>query len=452
MLKLKRVYEYWCFESEKDKEDLKKHLGDDLYNDYMKIRDKISKDDNDYKDFQKLKKLPIEDVKSFIDNFQSETEKRKEAKKGAKKIYDDGDWLVYRITTYPAAQYYGKNTKWCITGRYPGHEGRGEEYFNDYIDDNNLDGGYYFYLNKKDPSDKYCVLQTQDGDIHSVWDATDTYRGNTVDKIKVELPTVPGVNLNKYNKRDIITASKEGGIESIRSYLEDGNTPDIKDSNGKSLLYNAVYNSNREMADLLLKYNADPDFGEFSPINSAIYDDDMGMVRKLIDHGADINKSTEYNPSALCTAIKNKRMDILKYLVDNGGDVNKKDVSTQYTPLLYSIIFGDEDTTRYLLEYGADPNIQNRSGDTPLYRSLMNDNKNAITKLLLKYGADPNIKNRVGNTSLFPAVEYSNLDIVKELIKHGAKIDIRNNRGKSLLDYAKDEKIIDYLKSLGLRE
>ena len=82
MVKLRRVYEYWCFESEKDKEDLKKHLGDDLYNDYMKIRDKITKGDNDYKDFQKLKKLPIKDVRSFVDNFQSETDRRKEAKTG----------------------------------------------------------------------------------------------------------------------------------------------------------------------------------------------------------------------------------------------------------------------------------------------------------------------------------------------------------------------------------
>lgn len=449
MLKLKRVYEYWCFESEKDKEDLKKHLGDDLYNDYMKIRDKISKDGNDYKDFQKLKKLPIEDVKSFFDNFQSETDKRKEAKKGAKKIYDDGDWLVYRITTYPAAQYYGKNTKWCITGRYPGHEGRGEEYFNDYIDDNNLDGGYYFYLNKKDPSDKYCVLQTQDGDIHSVWDATDTYRGDTVDKIKVELPTVPGVNLNKYNKRDIITASKEGNIPLIKSYLKDGNTPDVVDGRGKSLLYNAVYNSHRDLVTLLLKYHADPNFGEFSPINSAIYDDDIDTVKLLMNHGADINKSTEYSPSAVCTAIKNDRIEILDYLLDNSGDVDLKDPSTKYTPLFYSVVFGNVDTTKSLLEHGADPNIQ--IGETPLYRSLLSGKKD-IMELLLKYHADPNIPNRFGNTSLVPAVEYGDLDTVKKLIKHGAKVDVKNNRGKSLLDYAKDKEIIDYLKSLGLEE
>ena len=174
MVKLRRVCEYNCFESDKDKEDLKKYLGDDLYNDYMKIRNKIPKDQNDYKDFQKLKNLPIKDVQSFVNNFQSETDKRKEAKKGGKEIYNDSDWTVIRITTYPAAKYYGSGTKWCITGRYPGHEELGPQYFQDYIEDNVLDGGYYFCIDKHNPNRKYCILRYENGDIHSIWDATDS--------------------------------------------------------------------------------------------------------------------------------------------------------------------------------------------------------------------------------------------------------------------------------------
>lgn len=177
MIKLRRIYESELFlESEKDKEDLKAYFirkdpdsGEDLFNNYMKIRDKIPKDQNDYKDFQKLKKLPIEDVQNFVDNFQSESDRRKEAKKGAKKIYSDSDWDVYKITTYPAAQLYGSGTRWCITGRYPGFEGRGEKYFNEYITNNDLDGGYYFFLDKHNNGRKYCVLRTKNGDIHSIW-------------------------------------------------------------------------------------------------------------------------------------------------------------------------------------------------------------------------------------------------------------------------------------------
>ena len=76
---------------------------------------------------------------------QSKADKRRSDKeRGAELIYQDDLWKVYRITTYSAAKIYGSGTKWCITGRYEGHEGRGEEYFYQYIEDYDLDNGYYF--------------------------------------------------------------------------------------------------------------------------------------------------------------------------------------------------------------------------------------------------------------------------------------------------------------------
>ena len=137
MVKLRRVslIESYIFESKdltleskKDLEDLKDYLGDDLFDAYMKIRDKIS--DPNFKDFNKLKKVDKKDIQDFVSSFQSKSDKKKQDKfEGAKKLYEDDDWVVYRITTYSAAQLYGKGTKWCITGRYPGHEERGEGVF-----------------------------------------------------------------------------------------------------------------------------------------------------------------------------------------------------------------------------------------------------------------------------------------------------------------------------------
>ena len=45
MVKLRRVYEsILTLESKKDLDDLKVYLGDKLFDDYMKIRDKITKE------------------------------------------------------------------------------------------------------------------------------------------------------------------------------------------------------------------------------------------------------------------------------------------------------------------------------------------------------------------------------------------------------------------------
>ena len=225
MVKLRRVFESELYlESKKDLDDLKSFLGDNLFDDYMKIRDRIpsvsdqnkkypafsdkewddeteklfikkysnlrkdpiiqkSKEYSDtpnissisdnnknrslslyskmrdfvldtystYRDFNKLKKQDKDVIQDFVSSYISTGDKKKQDKvEGAEKIYDGEEWVIYKITTYPAAQLYGSGTKWCITGRYPGHEERGEEYFNDYINKRNLDGGYYFLINKKE--------------------------------------------------------------------------------------------------------------------------------------------------------------------------------------------------------------------------------------------------------------------------------------------------------------
>jgi len=48
---------------------------------------------------------------------------------------------------------------------------------------------------------------------------------------------------------------------------------------------------------------------------------------------------------------------------------------------------------KLLLEYGADPNIRNRLGRTPLfYIVIVGDKPKAIIKLLMECGADPDIE------------------------------------------------------------
>lgn len=148
------------------------------------------------KEFDKLKTLSKDFIKNFVSDFQSSSEIRRTFKvDGATKLYEDSDWIVIRILSYPAAQYYGSGTKWCISGRDGGQRGHGEGYFQSYIDKYNLDDGYYFYLNKKDPSEKYCLLQSKGGEIVSIWDAEDINRGKKPDDLEISLPKVKGINL-----------------------------------------------------------------------------------------------------------------------------------------------------------------------------------------------------------------------------------------------------------------
>ena len=390
MVKLRRIFESNLYlESKKDLDDLKAFLGDELFDDYMKIRDRISKDQNEFKDFSKLKKMDKKDIQDFVSSFQSKSDKKRSDKtEGAEKLYEDDEGVVYRITTYPAAQLYGKGTKWCIAGRYAGHEEQGQDFFNDYIDDKHLDGGYYFYINKKDPNEKYCVLQTKGRRISSIWDAGDTDRGTSMVQARVVLPKVDQVNLKSPNKKDLLYIYiANDDVEEIKDLLQQKINLNSSTFN-PPILEEAVNSGNKEVVELLLKHGANPNIENKNgdtPLFVASKSDDNknDIVELLLKHGADPNVINNRFISPILLASNRGHTDIVELLLKHGADVDVYDLHG-FTPLMMACVTGKYDTVKFLLENGAEVNVKNNNGETPL--SLASRYKD-IVSLLKKYGA-----------------------------------------------------------------
>ena len=320
-IKNRKQLESLTYEGKQDQEILNDFLGDDYYNKYQTIKNKIS--DPEYKDIYKLIKKDPDEVKSYIDNFKSKRDSVKAAKEGATKLYEDSDWVVYRITSYNAAKYYGKNTKWCISGNYPGHEGLGENYFNNYIRDYDLDGGYYFYINKHNPNDKYCVLKKQSGNIVSIWNAKDTNIGDSLYWDDVDLPYVKEIGLNTAEQEDLLFAIKDGDLEMVKQCVND-NTINAVTPTGLTPLMIAAAKSG------------------YTAIEIAAY---------LIDNGADVSYVSEDGKSALVIASESGRYEMVQLLVEYGhADVNNP--MTEYGSAAY-LGTDDEDIEEYLISKGA---------------------------------------------------------------------------------------------------
>jgi ankyrin repeat protein len=77
---------------------------------------------------------------------------------------------------------------------------------------------------------------------------------------------------------------------------------------------------------------------------------------------------------------------ILKRLLALGLDINDRGIRYLITPLLCAASSENIKSAKFLIENGADVNIDNRAGDTPLVRASLNFNKE-ITKLLIENGA-----------------------------------------------------------------
>lgn len=101
---------------------------------------------------------------------------------------------------------------------------------------------------------------------------------------------------------------------------------------------------------------------------------------------------------------------------------------------------GDGDTPQVLalLEGGADVNARTGSGSFALNNAAV-ENEIEVIRILLERGANPNVQNGQGDTPLICATKYAGgkTATVKLLVEAGTDIAIKDDEGKTALDYAK---------------
>lgn len=119
--------------------------------------------------------------------------------------------------------------------------------------------------------------------------------------------------------------------------------------------------------------------------------------------------------------------------------LNTRDPSNGETAL--HIVVKRHDTTwlTYLLSLGAQTELKDRDGNTPLMTAaLLSDPDSA--RVLLQYGAKVNTTNSRGETPLIIAVQRRDLTSVRTLIANGADPKITDHvTGKNARDYASED-------------
>jgi ankyrin repeat protein len=132
---------------------------------------------------------------------------------------------------------------------------------------------------------------------------------------------------------------------------------------------------------------------------------------------------------------------VMKLITDtNGSIVNTKERDSGEAALHIIAKNGDTVYLRYLLQKGANPNIQDRAGNTPMMIAV-NSNFVEGVLILIAYKGDVNVRNSSGETPLIRAVQLRNAEMVRELLKAGADPDRPDNiAGLSARDYAKADR------------
>jgi len=92
-------------------------------------------------------------------------------------------------------------------------------------------------------------------------------------------------------------------------------------------------------------------------------------------------------------------------------------------------------TLMALIEHGANPNIQNYTGETALHLACLNGNLPMVS-FLTENGALVNCKTMDGCTPLHFAVTEGHQEVISYLLAHGAFVNAQDEEGDSVLHYA----------------
>ncbi len=102
---------------------------------------------------------------------------------------------------------------------------------------------------------------------------------------------------------------------------------------------------------------------------------------------------------------------------------------------------------RQLIKAGANVNVPEPDGSTPLLWAVYNSSPQLV-QLLLDAGADPNLPNTLGITPLLQAGRYGNASMISALLAHGAKLEDAQLRTEPVLMAAARAGNVDAVKVL----
>jgi len=182
-----------------------------------------------------------------------------------------------------------------------------------------------------------------------------------------------GKDVLELNKQ-LIAAAERGDTSEIRKLLQDGADRDVQDDRGRTPLMAATNGNHADTVQALIEAGADINIRDDRSDNPFLYAGAEGLLDILklaIQAGADTKLTNRYGGTALIPAAERGHVEIVETLLTT-SDVNVNHVNNLgWTALMEAIVLSNggekhQQIVRLLVEHGADLNIPDKDGVSPL--------------------------------------------------------------------------------------
>ena len=191
-----------------------------------------------------------------------------------------------------------------------------------------------------------------------------------------------------------------------------------------------------------------------APLPAALYKRHFRVAELLHRHGAVVDvRGLKGRTPLLCASLYGY-IDIMRWLLNHGADANVRQYSG-WTPLHAAAGNMELDAVLLLLDHNTDVNSRDQKGKTPLYDTIFEpvsyweERAVGIVRGLLEHGADPNACDHNHSTTLLHQATFHGWpEVVRLLLSYGARVDERDENGKTLFQVASENGYHDIEKLL----
>lgn len=172
----------------------------------------------------------------------------------------------------------------------------------------------------------------------------------------------------------LLAAAARGDAAEIRALIASGASASVRDDYRRTPLHVAAYGAHHDVMRALVKAGANPNALErdrYDIVTIAAVANDVPTLKVALEVGCSAkNVTSRYDGTALIAAAHLGHAEVVRTLIRSGAPLDHVN-NLGWTALIESIVLGDGGprhvaTLKALVEAGANVNLPDRNGQTPL--------------------------------------------------------------------------------------